>query len=215
MSSASLIRWCGGALLLAGAILGVSTLLHPNEVADPEAVLSSAWVIVHTAYVPGFVLVLFGLTGLYARLAERGGRLGLAGFVLSFIGGALFLVVVVTEAAIVPAIAASDAGPTLLDPAGPLFGGELGLIFLAGQVAFSVGVILFGISIVRADVLPRPAGLLLLGAPLAAFWPPLPQLVGVAGGVQLGLGYAWLGYAVWSGASAARRESGESAPAHA
>jgi hypothetical protein len=139
MSSVSLIHWSGGALLLAGAILEVSTLLHPNEVADPEAVLSEAWVIVHTVYIPGFVLALFGLAGLYARLAERGGRLGLAGFVLSFIGGALFLVVVVTEAAIVPAIAASDAGPTLLDLAGPLFGGELGLIFLAGQVAFSVG----------------------------------------------------------------------------
>jgi hypothetical protein len=214
MSSASLIRWSGGALLLAGAILGVSTLLHPNEVADPEAVLSGAWVIVHTAYVPGFVLALFGLAGLYARLAERGGKLGLAGFVLSFIGSALFLVVVVTEAAIVPAVAASDAGPTLLDPTGPLFGGELGLIFLVGQITFALGFVLTGIATARAGVLPRSAGLLLFGAPLVAFWPPLPQLVGVAGGVLFGFGFVWLGYAVWSGAGAVRQEGGEGAPAH-
>ena len=199
MSSANLIRWSGVALLIAGALVAVATPFHPDEAAAPNAVVTNAWVIVHSLYVPAFILGLFGLVGLYARQAEQAGVLGLVGFILALIGSALFLVVVVLEASIIPVIAADPGGQTLLDPAGPLFGGELGMILLVGQITFALGFVLTGIATARADVLPRWPGLLLLiGAPLAAFWPPLPQLVGVTGGVLLGLGYAWLGYAMWA-----------------
>lgn len=198
MSSANLVRWSGVALLIAGALVAVAMPFHPNDAADPYAVTTNVWVIVHSLYVPAFILSLFGLIGLYVRQAEHAGVLGLVGFILAFIGSALFLVVVVLEASVIPVIAADPAGQALLDPAGPLFGGELGPILLMGQATFALGFVLTGIATVRAGVLPRwPGVLLLIGAPLAAFWPPLPQLVGVTGGVLLGLGYAWLGYAMW------------------
>ena len=199
MSSANLVRWSGVALLIAGTLVAVTTPFHPDDAADPNAVTTNVWVIVHSLYVPAFILTMFGLVGLYARQAEHAGVLGLIGFILAFIGSSLFLVVVVLEASVVPVIAADPAGQILLDPAGPLFGGELGPILLMGQAAFALGFVLTGIATVRADVLPRwPGVLLLIGAPLAAFWPPLPHLVGVTGGVLFGLGYAWLGYAMWA-----------------
>ncbi len=199
MSASSLIRLSGLALLIAGVLVALATPFHPNEAADPNAPATDAWVVVHSVYVPAFILGLFGLVGLYARQAEQVGVLGLVGFILAYIGSALFLVVVIMEASVIPAIAADASGEALLDPAGPLFGGELGLIFLLGQITFALGFILTGVVTSRAGVLPRWPGLLLLiGAPLAAFWPPLPQLVGVTGGVLLGLGYVWLGYAMWA-----------------
>lgn len=198
MSSANLIRWSGLALLVSGALVAVATPFHPNEAADPNAVATNVWVIVRTLYVPAFILGLFGLIGLYARQAEQAGVLRLIGFILAFIGSSQFLVVVDLEASVIPPVAADPAGQTLLDPAGPLFGGELGLILLAGQIAFALGFVLTGIANARTGVLPRwPGVLLLIGAPLTAFWPPLPQLVGVTGGVLFGLRYAWLGYAMW------------------
>jgi len=74
------------ALLIAGALVAVATFFHPNDAADPNAVTTNAWVIVHTLYVPAFILGLFGLIGLYARQAEQARVLGLIGFILAFIG---------------------------------------------------------------------------------------------------------------------------------
>lgn len=215
MSSANLVRWSGLALLIAGALVAVATPFHPDEAADPNAALTNTWVVVHSLYVPAFILGLFGLVGLYARQAEQVGVLGLIGFVLAFIGSALFLVVL--ESSVIPVIAADAAGQTLLDPAGPLFGGALGLIFLVAQITFALGFILTGITTARAGVLPRWPGLLILiGSPLVAFWPPLPQLVGVTGGVLFGLGYVWIGYAMWTHASAqaTRQPAHPQQPAH-
>jgi hypothetical protein len=59
--------------------------------------------------------------------------------------------------------------------------------------------ILLGVTIARAGVLPRFSALpLSVGAPLLAFWPPLPHLVGVIGGVLVGISFAWMGYTLWS-----------------
>jgi hypothetical protein len=101
---------------------------------------------------------------------------------------------------VVPVLAADIKTQPLLDEAGPLFGGPLGLVFMAAGLTFALGAILTGVATLRTTVLPRWAGLLLLvGGPLLAFTPPLPHLAGVIGGVLLGASYVWLGYSVWSG----------------
>ena len=46
----------------------------------------------------------------------------------------------------------------------------------------------------HSGIYVRWAGLLLLDGILLAFWPPLPDLVGMIGGVSLGLGFIWFGY---------------------
>jgi hypothetical protein len=109
----------------------------------------------------------------------------------------------VLEAFVIPAIAADPAAQTLLDPAGPLFGGALGIMFLTMGVTFSLGMIVLGFATARATVLPRWAGaLILVGGPLLGFTPPLPSIVGVIGAELLGAGFLWAGYAIWAGQAA-------------
>jgi len=198
--SSRLIRWSGLALLLAGLLLGIAIILHPDE-ANPNAVLEVAWAPVHQVMIVGALLSLFGLIGFYVRQRGQAGVLGLIGFLLLFVGSALFVPIVFAEAFIIPVIAADPAGQALLDPAGPLFGATLGLVFLGIGVIFGLGCIVSGIATFRAGALPRLAGpLLVAGGPLLAFTPPLPHIAGLIGGVALGLAYVWLGYTIWAGA---------------
>jgi len=193
MSSTRLVRVSGLALLLAGTLIAVPVLLHPSD-ADPQALLHPAWVPVHTAFTISAILALFGEVGLYNRLRERSGWLGLIGFVLLFTGTALFVAGLSIEAFVLPALASSAAGQRFLDPAGPLFGGPLNVVLLLTGGIFSLGCLLLCITILRSRIDGRWAGLLLLGGILLAFWPPLPQVVGTIGGVLFGLSYIWFGY---------------------
>ena len=77
MSPSDLVRWSGGALLLAGVLIAVPVLFHPDDVAHPETVLSTTWAVVHGFFATGAVLALVALTGLYVRQAEEAGRVGL------------------------------------------------------------------------------------------------------------------------------------------
>jgi hypothetical protein len=213
MFSARLTRWSGLALMLAGLLIAIPTLFHPSD-ADPRAFQSAAWTPVHALLIVGAILSLFGLIGLYRVQAERTGALGLAGFILGLSGTALVVAALVADAFVIPVLAADPAGMALLDPAGPLFGGALGLIFLLMGVTFALGSILLGFTTARAGVLPRWAGaLILIGGPLLSFTPPLPTFVGMAGALLLGAGYLWAGYAIWAGqaASAMAQSRGVSA----
>jgi hypothetical protein len=202
MLSARLTRWSGLALMLAGALIAIPTLFHPSD-ADPRAFQSAAWAPVHALLIVGAISSLFGQIGLYRAQAERTGALGLAGFILSLSGTTLVVAALVADAFVIPVLAADPAGQALLDPAGPLFGGALGLVFLVMGVTFALGSILLGFATARAAVLPRWAGALILaGGPPLAFTPPLPPLVGIAGALLLGAGYLWAGYAIWAGQAA-------------
>ncbi|MGH3338973.1 MAG: hypothetical protein ACRDPL_09120 [Propionibacteriaceae bacterium] len=78
---ARLLRWCGLALIVAGVMMVVATLLHPSqETATTIVATEPRLVAAHVVYTLTWLLVLLGLPGLYA--AQRGGmgRLGLAGF---------------------------------------------------------------------------------------------------------------------------------------
>lgn len=193
MPSKTLARMSGVALLLAGALIAVPILFHPSN-ADPQALIRPAWLPIHMALTISAILALFGEVGLYTRLRERSGWLGLIGFVLLFTGTALFVAALSIEAFVLPALASSAAGQTFLDPAGPLFGGPLNVFLLLTGGIFSLGCLLFCIAILRSEISLRWVGLLLLGGILLAFWPPLPDLVGIIGGVLLGLSFIWFGY---------------------
>jgi hypothetical protein len=206
MSSSRLMRWSGLALLIGGLLIAIATTFHPDD-ADPRALLMSSWGLVHATFTIGAVLSLFGLIAWYARQREQAGATGLLGFVLLFTGTALFIPILFAEALILPVIAADPAGQALLDPAGPLFGGALGLAFLLIGIIFALGCLVSAVATVRAGVLPGLASVLLVGGALLAFTPPLPHLIGIAGGALFGLGYAWLGYAIWMGRAEPARGS--------
>ena len=66
------LRWCGMALVVAGPLIVLATLLHPSRETAGTIIASEAGLIAaHALYTLAWLLVLLGLPGLYA--AQRGG----------------------------------------------------------------------------------------------------------------------------------------------
>jgi hypothetical protein len=188
VSPMALVRQSG---LLAIAA-GVSTVLAP--LLHPESPQSAAWVPVHLLYFATLVVILLVLVGILARQLGRAGRLGVAGFLVAFVGTAMGLL---------------EGREHLFSPDFGQ-GTPLGLWeLIAAAVVFSAGYILLGSAIARARVLPRGAGILLtIGGPVVAFSPPIGILpVLIVGHTLFGSALAWLGYALWTGTQHERRPS--------
>jgi hypothetical protein len=116
-----------------------------------------------------FVIALLGtlvaIAGLHALQSERYGRLVAAGSLVAFAGHALMLVV---------ATATVLAGGQALDALFPL-----------GVLAALVGLVLLGTATLRARMLPRWCGVLLIAVlPLSAVF---DVATGGAGGIVLGI----------------------------
>lgn len=185
MSYATLVRLSGASLLLGGLAHLIYLFTHPHGsgfayYADPATALS------HLAGFASVVLILLGLPGLYARLARGAGIPGLVGTVLVFFGLAMVDGThMVIDSAVTPALATIPEAAPLLAPGGPLEGamrgGMQGTLVSAGGPMLLLGLIVLGVSTVRAGVLPRWAGALPIVAALAV---PLgfvmPSLEGVA-----------------------------------
>lgn len=179
VSAVELVRGSGALAIVAGAAIVLSPILHPHS---PE---SAAWIPVHLAYFATLIAVMLVLVGVFARQMRRAGKLGVAGFITAFVGTAMILMEGREH------IFSPDFGA----------GVPLGLweLILASFV-FSIGYVLLGISIARAGVLPRGAGILLaVSGPVVAFSPPIgiPAVLIVSHTV-FGAGLAWAGYALWS-----------------
>jgi hypothetical protein len=72
--------WSGIALMAGGVLLPLATLLHPGvETADTIIASEARLVAAHVLFTVSWVLVLFGLPGLYAAQRTEMGRLGSAG----------------------------------------------------------------------------------------------------------------------------------------
>ncbi len=182
ISPVRLIRRSGLLAIAAGAYMVVLPFVHPSE---DVGVHSAAWVPVHLLYFAALTGILLVLVGAFARQLQRAGRLGVAGFLTAFVGTAVLLL---------------EGREHLFSPDFGV-GTPLGLWeLIAASLVFSVGYILLGAAIVRADVLPRGAGILLgVGGPVVAFSPPIGVLaVLIVGHALFGLGLVWLGYALWT-----------------
>lgn len=136
------------------------------------------------------IFLLLSLPALYFRQAETAGWLGLIGHVL-LETGILMLVVISATPLLYPSINM----PT----------GENIVIFLLG-IAFTLGLLLTGIAIIRAGVFPRWAGILLLAATAGFFFvffvtEFLPPAAGQIGSAVLGIilsgSLFWIGIALF------------------
>jgi hypothetical protein len=212
MLTATLIRWSGLLAMLGGILFPIAAVLHPNG-EDLASVNMPNWIPAHLLGLVSVTLMHLGLVGLYARQVERAGWLGLLGFVLAFVGGAFASTIQYVTSTAIPLIATQ--APALFDQAmtPPPFAPPL---FVLG---FVFGHILFGLATMRAGVLPRWSGFLVvigmllfflgelafLGQRLAA--PALQQVfdliqrlhvIVLLGDAAFGFGLAWMGYMVWS-----------------
>ena len=209
MTSSNLIRWAGLSLVVTGVLLVVGPIIHPAD--DPTSLATSLWAIAHYLILGSLIFGLLGTVGLYARQVEEAGSLGLVGFIMLFVALALFTGLTFFEAFILPVLATE--APQFV---GGLFAGEISLGVLetvapvAGLVE-SIGGLLFGIAIIRAGILPRWAAIVfIIGIVPAGLGPLLPEVVARISNVVLGIGLAWLGYALWS---ERREKASEPSPA--
>lgn len=182
------LRWGGlglavGTSALALAIVLVSLRPVAGTVFSPTEA---------TLFLFAGVSLVVSLPALYAAQADRGGLLALVAHVLLEVGTVLFIAL---------------AAPVLLVPTwdGP-FSDNIVLFVLA--IALAAGLFATAIAMLRARVVPRGAPILVLAAMVgfvfdffvSEFLPPAFGQVGTAlFGILLGVGFAWVGVALWLG----------------
>lgn len=197
MSSSTLFRWSGLSLLVGGLLLALFFLLHPSGGDPPTAqeASGSLYGLEHTLGVAALLLTLLGLLGVYARLAAKQFWLTLVGSLLAFLGSALLLSAVFSDAYLIPKVAAQ--APKLLGSGEALANG-LRAVFIIASVLDGLGFLLVGIAVLLLGGRSRWAGdVLIIGAVLLAL--PIAWVITVIGAVVLGLGQIWVGYTIWSG----------------
>jgi hypothetical protein len=210
-TSSNLIRWAGLSAVAAGVLFVAIQILHPID--ELASVTTAGWAIVHYLGVAMGFFGLLGLTGIYARQAEKAGWLGLAGYLLFSLFYVLTAAFQFVEALISPVLA-TEAPRFVEGFLGIITGhpseialGALPSVNGVNGVLYMVGSLLLGIATFRARILPRWAAILLaLSGPLAAVMTsllshPLDRLAAV----PMGLALAGLGLAVGTN----RREHAE------
>jgi hypothetical protein len=208
MSASKVIRWAGLSAVIAGVLIVVTQLIHPAD--DPSSVATSSWAIAHSLILGSSIFGLLGIAGLYARQVEESGWLGLIGFLMLIVAEALITGFAVVEAFIFPVLA-TEAPQYIVDFFAFENLGAFGAVLLVTILLFVIGGLLFGIAVIRAGILPRWAAILfIIGSVSSLVVPALPEAAGKIIGVVLGLGLAWLGYALWS---ERREKSSEPIPA--
>jgi hypothetical protein len=205
MKLTKLTRWGGLAAALGGWLFIVVDLIA-LFVLDfsrnlGEVVTSFGWHLQSAISLVAGTLVMLGLVCVYARRAEAMGTFGLIAFLVAFFGLVLAQGFVWNTSFTVPSIAV--AAPELLGSHPP------GLFALGAALSLTLvnlGVLVFGVALLRDDHYPRTAALLLIiGAGLAgavgAFvsgWPSSSLVkVGVGTDILLEGGIIWLGLATY------------------
>lgn len=202
MRAVTLYRLSGLAVLIGMSIMGVASALYSRAEGvalyrDPLVPLDDL------AKLFGSLIFLAGLPGLYAFQAARAGKLGLAGFVLSFIG--LAMLEVSTEALFAfsgRVLAAHDQTQFLL--VGGLeqhLGGGFAAYFGLSYTLVLAGFLSYGIATFKSGVYPRWAGAMIatgsvaavVMAPLAAV-PAGPFRIDRLGVLAVCFAFAWCGW---------------------
>jgi hypothetical protein len=189
------------ALVVAGVLMVVATMLHPSRETAVTIIASEPRIIVaHVLYTVAWLLVLLGLPGLYAAQRAGMGRLGLTGFLVAMFG--TYLIAVTGYFGFLAPVLAKES-PAAIDAIGQYTPVVISNGLAA--IAFMVGYALFGIAMTRTATLPRLSGVLVaVGGPAHLIGFGISQLVSTAGWVvavlgaaSLGAGLAWPGYRLW------------------
>lgn len=203
VTTAKLIRWAGLSAAMAGIIFAVIQPIHPPDVIS--SVNTSAFIIITSFKTVMCLFGLFGITGLYARQVEETGWLGLAGYVLLIVFYAVQMCFAFAEPLILPLL--TTEAPKFVESVmgmssgagGPMNLGAFATIYSLLSLVYLSGLLLFGIAMFRAGVLPRlAAGLLALSGPLAiAMVALLPHGIERFAAVPMGIALAWLGFVLF------------------
>jgi hypothetical protein len=174
MSAKSLYRLSALAGLLSGLCIIVGKLLIPlpnrqiGEIVD--------------FFSPFFAL--FFAAGLYLRQRKASGTFGGAAFILLFMGLATVVSLDYYAAFIAPYLPDGMVEQILEGPAGTAA--------LISGLTFLIGEILFGISVIRANIFSKTASFLfMVGMFLVPLGEVFPEAAVVAGSITAGVGLIW------------------------
>ncbi|MBF6194097.1 hypothetical protein [Nocardia implantans] len=184
-SRETVLRMCGAALTIGGALCMAGGTLHPivaGKGHSVEALTSPGTPIAQTLLGIGTVLLVLGLPGMYAWLRPRLGPAGFAGTVAYLLGNIVTATGHLTVELFVAYPFASDprtahliaGNDNMIDTtAFALFNSIGGVVMLAGMG-------LLGASLLRHNAIPRwIAVLTLLG--MVGFFLPIPATQGLSG----------------------------------
>jgi hypothetical protein len=210
MSAGQLLRLSGLAGIVAGGLIvlaeifavGVDLMDMATMATTP---LSPAWIPLNLLELLGVILLLLALVGFYARQAAVAGGFGLFGFLVAFLGTAMFAGTGWSNAFNPPVVARTT--PDLLASFPP---SPLGEAVLYSALLFAAGLVLFGVTVLRAGVLPRTGGwLLVIGGILSRVMPFIDQRFHIYLPLDswvTSLALILLGYALWSARTATPAE---------
>lgn len=187
MNTHTLRRLSGLALVAAGPLCLLGGVLHPvtDGHAHDAASLMNDNPVGSIALLVGECLLVLGLPAVYGWLAPRLGVTGLVGFVLYLLGNVLNAIPHLVIMGFAGAHLAENHPEVLSDQdvilAAPAFEAEQ----IVTGLAFLLGLILFGIALVRADGIPTWIGVLAVSGAAVPFL-PVP-LTPVVSGIQIEL----------------------------
>jgi hypothetical protein len=202
ITTTTLTRAAGLSAVTAGLLFVAVQIKHP--VVDLALVSTTEWKVRQTMKVLFASLSLVGITGMYLRQVKQTGVLGLIGYVTF---GVFFLIMLSNEViglVVVPTIAPTSPGYVSDVLAGATGGhpvGDIGLmqpLNAAAGFAFIGGGLLFGIALLRANILARWAAAVLAAGSVATIAIPLlPQLNQRLFAIPTGIALIGLGYSLW------------------
>lgn len=187
----SLLRLGAVASIAAGILITVGFLLHP---AGEDATFGTdpLWVPAHGLLWLAFVLALIGWIAVHLVQASRAGAIGVVAFAVVIVGTSLASWIFSSDVTFVPVIAAE--APELFKK---IFSKGHLVVGLVSVLSWVTGVVLSGISVIRARVFARTAGILLIIGPVIipiAYLSGLSVKVVAIGGAAIAAGQIWLGY---------------------
>jgi hypothetical protein len=138
-----------------------------------------------------------GLTGLFISLEGQLNKVAILGFIVALVGSILMFIALMRDTMLWPILANHD--PSLLDFAGPIYTSKTFLpFFIFSGVLYTLGNIIFGLTIARSYLYPAWAGQFLAWGALlfgmgAAFgnWQVYIRSIGIT---ALSISLIWLGY---------------------
>lgn len=171
MSTQTLYR-LGGIAVLAGGVAGaLSEALHPSDPEGPAALVAYAAATqpVHLLMFVGVIGLLLGLPAVYVRQSQKTGIFGLVAFVMLFFGLALLaLPHSVVDYSLLPTLVVKvpDQVFAIFTESGDPIAAVMGML---ASPAAALGAILLAIATLRARVYPAWIAWLLLASPVITF----------------------------------------------
>lgn len=194
-------RWTGITAIIAGSIYLIIQPLHPADTLG--SVTTPMWVIVHVLSMIMDLTAIIALTGIYALHAHKFKVLGFVGYILFSLFFGLSLAFHFTEAFLFPLLATS--APEFVKGIQGLVtstasGVDLGIIPIVYTIAglsYLIGGFILGLSLMRATIVPRAAGLLLAGGALATILGAvIPHPLNRVMAIPVGVALVWIGWSM-------------------